>query len=52
MPILNRLEARTRNHSLRLACHAANLTFTAVRSFAENLFDDDFGGPSAGAVQA
>jgi hypothetical protein len=53
MPVLNRLEARTRSNSLRFACYAANRTVSAVRSFAESLFDDDsFGGPSARAVQA
>lgn len=53
MPTLNRLEASARNTSLRFACHAANRTVTAVRSFAESLFDDTFGGPGSGlAVQA
>jgi hypothetical protein len=53
MPVLNRLEARTRSNSLRFACYAANRTVSAVRSFAESLFDDTFGGPGSGlAVQA
>jgi hypothetical protein len=53
MPVIHRLEARTRSRSLRLACHAANRTVAAVRGIAESLFDDNnFGGPSPMAVQA